>query len=369
MNKGNRLDKSTQYLVELLRAFGELNVRLSQEPVAGSLSHLSVISYVKHQMDMAKMPFPFDEARKKNKRNINKSLKRGHITVIVNEAVMEYMDAYIEIIGDADPDVSKNRKKIYEWIEEKQKWLDKTYPDFTGDELLPFIDVPNRPIKEDVEELDPQKLKFCVAQLADMGYEIIDGMSKMKELFWDIAIRHTPIGFHMSKAIESVTTNDLAMNYLKSHIVPFNKLMKKRLEDPKLGIEEQGLRVLYGRGYKSYVQHVAKIREEAKEEIEDVKRSVGRNNKVAKRLRILLENPQSNLQDCYDLTREESIKQYLMWYRIWTRPFKQWVVRALEEQRYTEPGALDLFKQKVEEHNAFIESVSEKLADEKSSEQ
>lgn len=96
---------------------------------------------------------------------------------------------------------------------------------------------------------------------------------------------------------------------------------------------------------------------------------VGRNNKVAKRLRILLENPQSNLHDCYDLTKEESIKQYLMWYRIWARPFKQWVVRALEEQRYTEPGALDLFKQKVEEHNAFIETVSEKLADEKASEQ
>ncbi len=365
----NRLEKATKYLVELLRAFGELNIRLSREYVDDSMCHITINSYVKQQMDMARMPFPFDDAKKKNKRNINKTLKRGHICVIVNEALMDYMDAYIEKMGDMDPDVSKNRKKIYEWIEEKQNWLDTNFPDFTGNEILPFIDAPSKPKKKETEEIDSQKLKFCVAQLADMGYDSIDGMSAMKELFWDVAIRHMQIGIHMKKAIESITTNDLAMNYLNSHIASFNKLMKKRLEDPNLKIEEKGLRVLYGRGYKSYTQHVAKIREEANEEIKDMKRMVGRNNKVAKRLRILLENPQSNLHDCYDLTKEESIKQYLMWYRIWARPFKQWVVRALEEQRYTEPGALDLFKQKVEEHNAFIETVSEKLADEKASEQ
>ena len=65
------------------------------------------------------------------------------------------------------------------------------------------------------------------------------------------------------------------------------------------------------------------------------------------------------------MTDEVSIKQYLSWYRIWVRPIKQWVVRALEEQRYPEPGALDLFKQKVEEHNAIIEKISERITEEK----
>ena len=36
-----------------------------------------------------------------------------------------------------------------------------------------------------------------------------------------IQIKETKLT-HMKKAIESITTNDLALNYLNSHIVPFN---------------------------------------------------------------------------------------------------------------------------------------------------
>ncbi len=53
------------------------------------MCHITINSYVKQQMDMARMPFPFDDGKKKNKRNINKTLKRGHICVIVNEAFLK----------------------------------------------------------------------------------------------------------------------------------------------------------------------------------------------------------------------------------------------------------------------------------------
>lgn len=363
---GSRLDEARNYLTDILRAFGELNIRLGKDygTKTGNI-HSSVNSYVKHQMDQVRMPFPFDEAKKKNKRIINKSLGRGHLCVIINEALMKYMEAYVDEMGDVDYDVKRNEKMVFKWIAEKQQWLDEMFPNFTGDELIPFLEVEGKPKKKEPVELDPQNVKLYVSLLSDMGYDSIDDMSTMKELFWDLAIRHTEIGVHMKSAIESITTNELAKNYLNSHLTQYNKLMKKRLADPKLKIEEQGLRKLYGRGYQSYLQHVAKIKEECEEEISNIKRSSGRNNKVAKSLRILLENPKSNLMDCYDLTDEVSIRQYLSWYKIWVRPIKQWVVRALEEQRYPEPGALDLFKQKVEEHNASIEEISERITEEK----
>lgn len=363
---GSRLDEARKNLVDLLRAFGELNIRLGKDygTKTGNI-HSSVNSYVKQQMDQVRMPFPFDEAKKKNKRIINKSLGRDHLCVIINEALMEYMEAYLDEMGDVDHDVKRNEKTVFKWIADKQQWLDEMFPNFTGDELIPFLEVEGKSKKKEPVELDPQNVKLYASLLSDMGYDSIDDMSTMKELFWDLAMRHTEIGVHMKSAIESITTNDLARNYLNSHLAQFNKLMKRRLEDPKLQIEEQGLRKLYGRGYQSYLQHVAKIKKECEEEIRDIKRSSGRNNKVAKNLKILLENPKSNLMDCYDLTDEVSIKQYLSWYRIWVRPIKQWVVRALEEQRYPEPGALDLFKQKVEEHNAIIEKISERITEEK----
>lgn len=369
INKDKRLDSGRKYLVELLKAFGELNIRLGKEFGTDTKNiHTSVNTYVKQVMDMARMPFPFDEAKKKSRKNINKTLSVSQISFIINEALMEYMEAYMDEMGDIDPDVKRNEKTIFSWITEKQRWLDEMFPNYTGDELIPFLEVEGKPKKKEEVELDPQKLKLSVALLADMGYDSIDDMSTIKELFWDMAIRHTTIGNHMKKAIESITTNDLALNYLNSHIVPFNKLMQKRLDDPKLKIEEQGLRKLYGRGFQSYTQHVAKIKKEAEEEIRDIKRSSGRNNKVAKNLRILLENPKSNLMDCYDLTTELGIIQYLSWYRIWVRPIKQRVIKALEEERYTEPGALDLFKQKVEEHNAIIAKITERITEEKSEE-
>ena len=96
----SRLDEARKYLVDLLRAFGELNIRLGKDygTKAGNI-HSSVNSYVKQQMDQVRMPFPFDEAKKKNKRIINKSLGRDHLCVIINEALMEYMEAYLDEMG------------------------------------------------------------------------------------------------------------------------------------------------------------------------------------------------------------------------------------------------------------------------------
>ena len=67
---GSRLDEARKYLVDLLRAFGELNIRLGKDygTKAGNI-HSSVNSYVKQQMDQVRMPFPFDEAKKKEQEN------------------------------------------------------------------------------------------------------------------------------------------------------------------------------------------------------------------------------------------------------------------------------------------------------------
>lgn len=370
MNKDKRLDSARKYLVELLKAFGELNIRLGIEVDTDTEHiHKSISTNVKYVLDMAGMPFPFDEAKKKSRKNINKNLTANQVIFIINEALMEYMETYLEEMGDIDPNVKSIEKAILSWINEKQRWLDEMFPNYTGDELIPFLKVIRKiKKKEEDAELDPQTLRFSKALLAEMGYDSIDDMTTIKELFWDMAIRHTPIGIHMKKAIELITTNDLARNYLNSHIGLFNKLMQKRLDDPKLKIEERELRKLYGRGFQSYTQHVTKIKKDAEEKIRDIKRSSGINNKVAKNLRILLENPNSNLMDCYDLTTEQGIIQYLSWYKTWLRPFKQRVVKMLEEQRYTEPGALDLFKQKVEEHNAIIAQITERIKEEKSAE-
>ena len=86
--------------------------------------------------------------------------------------------------------------------------------------------------------------------------------------------------------------------------------------------------------------------------------------KVSKKLKALLDDPKSDIQKTYDLTKKADIDNYLSWYRLMKRVVRTATVKSIEKFRYPEPGALDLFKQKVEAHNAEFRQMEENTEEE-----
>ncbi len=104
---------------------------------------------------------------------------------------------------------------------------------------------------------------------------------------------------------------------------------------------------------------ILKIRQEANKQVKAARKNVQEQlknikgiKKVSRKLKLLLLNPLSTITQSYDLTQEEDIDNYIAWFRAWGRCIPPTFVRQLEKRSYQESGTLDLFKQKVEEHNS-----------------
>ncbi len=173
----------------------------------------------------------------------------------------------------------------------------------------------------------------------------------MTELFWDFAVRREPIGRLMKNAILAITLDEQAANYLTTNFRKLNGIIQEHIDNDGLMPDEKI-------ALDDMQDEILKVRREANKKVKAAKKGVQEDmqylrklRKVAKKLKRLLLNPFSTFTQTYDFTQEADINSFLKWFKLMERHVPMTFVRQMEKRYYQEPGQLDMFKQKVEEHN------------------
>lgn len=345
-----RLEQATAYLIDLLKAYGHrpITVKITQE---GEEVDVMARSFVKKQLTKAGILFPHNEGNKPNERKINTSLDKDMLSVIFHEAVFEFEVAYVKANCEGNPNAQHFIDTIYNWIENKQTWLNCTFPIYTDDELIAFPETPIEAIKLDTSEVDEETVQKGIDLLKEMGFEKIGNQTEMKQVFWTLAMHRMTMDKALRAAIKSITTEEQALKYMSNSYRPFNRTIQKNVEAKILLPEEAKAKKELKSKEAEQNEYIHNLKKEMNQKIMKIRTDSGGYKKAARKLKSLLEDPRSDFHNCYDLTKEEDIDKFLTWYRTMRRVVRMGTVKSIEKLRYPEPGALDLFKKKVEEHN------------------
>ena len=197
-----------------------------------------------------------------------------------------------------------------------------------------------------------------------MGYEQIANLTEMKQLFWELAMRRVTMGKAFRAAIKAITTEETALKYFSNSYRAYNRTIQKNLEDTEVKQETTKTRSDIKKREAELNEHIHAVKKELNDKIQKLRTDGSGFKKVSKKLKALLDDPKSDIQKTYDLTKEEDIDNYLSWYRLMKRVVRVGTVKSIERFRYPEAGALDLFKQKVEAHNAEFRQMEENTEEE-----
>ena len=358
-----RLDNATNYLIDLLRAYGHrpITVKITQE---GEEVDVMARTFVKRQLAKAGILFPHAEGGKPNTRKVNTSLDKDMLSVIFHEALFEFEVAYVKANCEGNPKAEHFMETVYNWIENKQQWLNCTFPLYTDDELIAFPETPVEAIKLDSTEVDAETLKTEIANLKAMGYEQIANLTEMKQLFWELAMRRVTMGKAFRAAVKAITIEETALKYFSNSYRAYNRTIQKNLEDTEVKQEAAKTRTDIKKREAEMNEHIHAVKKELNDKIQKLRTDGSGYKKVSKKLKALLDDPKSDIQKTYDLTKEEDIDNFLSWYRLMKRVVRVGTVKSIERFRYPEAGALDLFKQKVEAHNAEFRQMEENTEEE-----
>jgi hypothetical protein len=155
----------------------------------------------------------------------------------------------------------------------------------------------------------------------------------------------------MKNAILAITLDEQAANYLTTNFRKLNGIIQEHIDNDGLMPDEKI-------ALDDMQDEILKVRREANKKVKAAKKGVQEDmqylrklRKVTKKLKRLLLNPFSTFTRTYDFTQEADINSFLKWFKLMERHVPMTFVRQMEKRCYQEPGQLDLFKQKVEEHN------------------
>lgn len=354
-----RLENAINCLIDLLRAYGNrpITVKLTQE---GEEVDEVARTFVKRQLNKVGIMFPHEEGKKPNTRKINDSLDKDMLSVIFHEALFEFEVAYLKANCEGKPHAKHYIDMLYNWIGNKQQWMNCTFPLYTDDELIAFPETPAETIKTDSPGVDAEMLQKEMEYLNDLGFEQIANQTEMMQLFWVLAMKGKLMDITLRAAIKAITIEEQAMRYFSNNYRAYNRTIQKNLLDAGIFHDETKSRAAIRKHETELNERVHTVRKELNEKIRKLRTDGSGYKKVARKLKALLDDPNSDFQKSYDLTREEDIDNYLSWYRLMKRVVRTTTVKSIEKFRYPETGVLDLFKQKVEAHNTEFRQTEEK---------
>ncbi len=371
--KKERLDNATNYLLDLLRAYGKrpITVKITQ---SGEEVDAIAGTFVKQHLARMGFSFPHEEGAKPNTRKVNDSLDQDMLSVIFHEALFEFMVAYVKARCEGNPNAAHFLDIVYNWVGNRQQWLNCTFPLYTDDELIAFPETPAEAMRIDAPEVDAATLKKNVAFLNEMGYEQIANQTEMMQLFWELAMRSIVMDTNMRAAIKTITIEEQALRYFSNSYRAYNRTLQKYPQKAVAAgeiLKQPGKAMPTASSGKIEAetnQRIHAVKKELNEKIRKIRQDGSTFKKTARMLKKMLDDPASRFQKTYDLTNEDDIESYLLWYRMMKRVVRSSTVKAIEKFRYPEAGALDLFKQKVEALNAEIRSMEDYAGEEDSEE-
>jgi len=353
-----RLENATNCLIDLLRAYGDIpiTVKLTQE--GEEVDEVARI-FIKRQLNKVGILFPHEEGKKPNTRKINDSLDKDMLSVIFHEALFEFEVAYLKDNCKGKTHAKHYIDMLYNWIENKQQWLNCTFPLYTDDELTAFPEPPAETIKQDSPGMDAEKLQKEIEYLNGIGFGQIANQTEMMQLFWTLAMRGKLMDITLRAAINAITTEKQAMRYFSNNYRAYNRTIQKHWPGTGLCMDETKNKTANRKQEAETNDRVHAVRKELNEKIRKLRTDGSGYKKVARKLKALLDDPKSDFQMSYDLNCEEDIDNYLSWYRLMKRVVKASTVKSIEKFRYPETGVPDLFRQKVEMHNAEFQQAEE----------
>ena len=343
----NRFQIARDHLLDLLKYYGNrtILVKITQD---GREVKVWAKTFVRRRIEKTGIPFIFGTGSNRIVRVTNPELDDDMLAVIFHKAVFELERGYIEVFCEGRPQAQRFIDSINGWIKYKEEWLSCTFPTYKEEDLVPFItdEITFGTFSAglEVKEEDANTLR-------ELGYDSISDVREMAELFWDFAVRREPIGRLMKNAILAITLDEQAANYLSTNFRKLNGIIQEHIDNDGLMPDEKI-------ALDDMQDEILKVRREANKKVKAAKKGVQEDmqylrklRKVAKKLKKLLLNPLSTFTRTYDFTKEEDINGFLKWFKLMERHVPMTFVRQMEKRYYQEPGQLDMFKQRVEEHN------------------
>ena len=307
------LNHATEYLIDLLRAYGHraIVVNINQQ---GEELHIQAKDFVRRQLAAAGIKFPYSETNKPNNRILNKHIDEDMLSVIFHEALFELETAYVKEKCEGEPKAERYIESINSWIERKKVWLKCTFP----------------------------------ATIEDVN-----------KLLWELAMRRIPVTKSMRSAVETLITDARVGAWFEETAHSYNCYLHVRSMDPVFRKDELALQKMR-KGFKA---ELSNAQNDLKQLREKVKREHGQGEssyrKLARKLINQLKTSNSRFQATYDFTQEKDIEEFLSWYKVLKRPVKKQTMKSISRAIVKGGGSEELFMKMAEEQNAKFLSVEE----------
>lgn len=381
----SRFESTKSFLIDLLRAYGSRPIIVMIRP-NGEEVEVMARTFVKRQLTAVGIPFPYNEKRKKCTRIPNSELDNEELCIIFHNAVFELEAAYVEEFCQGKPETEDLVSSIYGWIERKKMWIQYTFPYYSGERFEPFLEKrPEPELKKGELSVGLDVNEEDVKALEKMGYKQISSIHAMMQLFWTFASYRKPIEKMMKNAILSITVDEEAADYLNSYYKFYNSFIQAKIEsntlpcDPKKEKKHQGKLEELNRIHQTELKELSKKhRTELEERARKNKNAIAELNRnhqkelhektvkykedeaIIEHFRKLLMNPSSKINQTYDLTNEEDIRNFISWFRISHKKIRNHTIKDIVKERFdNNEVTAELFKRMVDDYNASLLDISD----------
>lgn len=361
--KESRFEKAVQYLVDLLRAYGDrpIIVNINME---GDVIEVNAYDYIRQAIFKSGIKFPFAEVNVPNTRKVNDALDIDMLSVIFFKAIFELEQAYVEERSMGRRRLPVSLSTISYWVKKKQEWLDCTFPSYNDNELVPF------PKKKKV--ISDQSNKDQAVQEAKEALSWLNSIDKIEtdedfnRVFWEMAMHHRPVTKELRDKLRDLMPNDDVFAAFNKNLHQYNRFLQEKIEADTLEDENYKIRELNKQHQeemsaqkRAYKEAVAELNRKHQADLHDKlsksKEKIAVYKAVVKKFRTLVYNPLGKIQQTYDLTEKEDIRDFISWFKVEHRKVRNQLVKNIEKRRYADnPEALDLFKKMVEEYNSSL---------------
>lgn len=193
--------------------------------------------------------------------------------------------------------------------------------------------------------------------LAKYGIEDIITKDDVDRMFWEMAIRHKSMTKSVINAIHITIDDNNLMNYFNRKLEHYNEFIETKASCYEYKNTEEELKTENIKLKQAIVREV-KEKNNMKQKLEQEE---GMGRRFAKKFINQLKAPNSKFHQIYDFTKEEDIREFLLWFQLLKRQVGKRTIKGIIKNSLTEGRTPELFMRLVENHNSqFLPDSEEK---------
>lgn len=218
-----RLYKSTDYLLDLIKTYGSEKIIVKFEPTITLIAK----DFVIRNLGIVNMDFPFDELKKIEAAPANPMMTMNDLSVVFHRALIEYELAYVEqeYANKEDEESQLFVRTNRQWASEKLLWLTENFESIVQD---PFPKDPEA-ICESLMTTEEQK--EALKELRQYGFKKLRVSSDLYRLLVSLACQHVILSGPMKEVLEIVVANDRLKRDLGYAMRVYNSAVQQCLEE------------------------------------------------------------------------------------------------------------------------------------------